>query len=65
MTEAVQSILTSFDALPESDKRATVVEILRRFGARQEGDVSEAALVGLAEELFLALDKEEAEHASR
>lgn len=56
MTEAVPSILTSFEALPEAEKHATVVEILRRFGAGHEGDLSEAALVGLAEELFLALD---------
>jgi hypothetical protein len=60
MTAAVQHLLDNFDALSEADKHQAAVEILRRYGAAAEGDVSEAALVEAADELFRALDAEEA-----
>jgi hypothetical protein len=57
--------LESFDNLPEADKHRAAVEILRRISATVEGDVPEAALVEAAEELFRALDAEEAVRAQR
>ncbi len=65
MTAPVQQLLDSFDALPETDKHQAAVEILRRYVPPAAGDVSEAALVDLADELFCALDAEEAGHAPR
>jgi hypothetical protein len=65
MTTAVQQLLNSFDALPEADKHQAAVEILRRVSASVEGDLPEAALVEAADELFRALDAEEAGHAPR
>jgi hypothetical protein len=61
----VQQVLESFDALPEADKHLAAVEILRRLSADIRGDVPESALVEAADELFRALDAEEAAHAER
>jgi hypothetical protein len=61
MTAPVRQILDSFDALPDADKHEAAVEILRRVVGQQ--DLPEDALVGLADELFCALDDEEAGHA--
>jgi hypothetical protein len=60
---AVQQFVEAFDALTEADKRCATVEILRRFSP--ESDVPEAALLEAADDLFRALDAEEATHAQR
>ncbi len=65
MTTAVQQLLIAFDGLPEADKHQAAVEILRRVSAAVEGDLPESALVEAADELFRALDAEEAGHAQR
>jgi hypothetical protein len=65
MTAAVQHLLDSFDALPDADKHRVAVEILRRFAGSAEGDLPDEALVSAADELFRALDDEEAGHAQR
>jgi hypothetical protein len=61
MTQPVQQLLDSFDALPDADKHKATVELLRRIVG--ETDVPENALVALADELFCTLDKEETGHA--
>ncbi len=61
MSAAAQQLLDSFDALPEADKHQVAVAILRRFAGA--GDLPEEALAGAADELFRALDAEEARHA--
>jgi hypothetical protein len=65
MTPAARQLLDSFDALPEADKHQVAVEILRRFSGATEGDLPDSALVEAADELFRALDAEEAGHAPR
>jgi hypothetical protein len=65
MTAPVQQLLDSFDALSEADKHLAAVEILRRFGGAASGDLPEGALVEAADELFRALDAEEAGHVPR
>ena len=65
MTKTVQQLLDSFDALSDADKHQAAVEILRRFGGDTQGDLPETALVEAADELFRALDAEEAGHAPR
>lgn len=59
VTEGVRQVLELFARLPESDKQPAVVEILRRFPPG-EIDLSLHALDALAEELFIAIDREEA-----
>ena len=63
MTTKVRELLGAFDALPEAEKHQAAVEILRRVSSDAEGDLPESALLEAAEELFLALDAEEAGHA--
>jgi hypothetical protein len=65
MNAAVQQLLQSFDALPAVDKHQAVVEILRRESAIFAVDIPEAGLVDTADQLFLALDAEEAAQAAR
>lgn len=57
MSNTVQQVVSSFDALPDADKLSAVGEILRRLP--DYGDVPAAALDALADELFAALDAEE------
>ncbi len=63
MTTAVRQILDSFDALSDADKHQAALEILRRVLPASEGDVPAAALLQMADTLFLALDEEESAHA--
>ena len=65
MTATVRQLLDSFDALSDADKHQAVIEMLRRLPRAAEGDVPDAALVEAADELFRALDAEEAGHAPR
>jgi hypothetical protein len=57
---AVKQLLKSFDALPEADQHRAAVEILRRASAIVEGDIPDSGLVKAADDLFRALDGEEA-----
>jgi hypothetical protein len=63
VTIAVRQLLDAFDALSAADQQQAALAILRRISAPVEGDVPESALVEAAEELFRALDAEEARHA--
>ena len=60
MTEAVQELLHTFDALTDAEKQEATVQLLRRAIEDESGDVPEDALVAAAEELFLELDAREA-----
>jgi hypothetical protein len=62
MSDSLRQLLDLFDSLPEADKQAAAAEILRRT---PEGDLPASALDGLADELFSALDAEEADRAGR
>jgi predicted HAD superfamily phosphohydrolase len=62
MSTAVSQILNAFDALPDKQQHEAAVEILRRVKA--EGDLSDEALVELADDLFQAMDADEARHAA-
>ena len=62
MSEAVRRLLDAFDALPEADKHQAAVEILRRFGSVEAGDLPEEALTEAADDLFCCLDAEETGH---
>ena len=59
----VGQILNAFDTLPSKQQHEAAVEILRRVKA--EGDVTDDALVGLADDLFQVMDAEEARDAAR
>lgn len=63
MTTSVQQVLDTFDALSDTEKHQAALEILRRLDSGKAGGIPDTALVGLANELFLALDEQEAGHA--
>lgn len=60
MTEAVQQLLDTFEALSESEKREAAAHLLRRVLEGESGDIPGDALVAATEELFLELDAREA-----
>jgi hypothetical protein len=61
MTQAAHELLTAFDALSPADQQQVAAEILRR--AAGSGELPEAALHELADELFRSYEAEEAAHA--
>lgn len=63
MSASGQEILESFDQLPEAEKKEVASEILRRTLSLDIPPLSDDELVLSAEELFLALDRREAEDA--
>ena len=63
MTTQVQNLLHSFDLLPEGDKRELASEILRRSVTLDSVPLSDEQLASTAEEVFLELDRREAEDA--
>lgn len=58
MTPTAESIITSFEDLPDSEKREVVVFILSRTF---KSSLSDDELIQNAEELFLELDRKESE----
>lgn len=57
MTTQVQEILHTFDLLPEGDKRELATEILRRSLTLDSPPLPDEQLVGMAEDVFLELDR--------
>jgi len=60
MTQAVQELLWTFDALTNAEKHEAAALLLRRVVDAESGDVPGESLVAAAEELFLELDAQEA-----
>lgn len=63
MSTTAQHLLESFDQLPDADKQEVAAEILRRTINFDLPSFSDDELVLSAEELFLELDRREAEDA--
>ena len=61
MTSLVQQLLHSFDLLPEPEQQELAWEILRRTVNFDLPSLSDEELVLSAEELFLELDRREAQ----
>ncbi len=59
MTTQVETILHSFELLPDADKRELASEIVRRTLKSDQPPLSDEDLTSIAEESFLALDQEE------
>ena len=64
MTTAVENLLVSFEQLSEPEKRDLAIEVVRRTDIFGSPDFSDEEQTLLAEDLFLALDREEAEAQS-
>ncbi len=61
MTQTVENLLVYFEKLSESEKRDLAIEVVRRTEIFGSPDISDDEQTLLAEDLFLALDREEAE----
>ncbi len=61
MTQTVENLLVSFEQLTEPEKRDLAIEVVRRTEIFGSPDISDDEQTLLAEDLFLALDREEAE----
>jgi hypothetical protein len=59
MATDIQSILQSFDLLPDSQKREVAFEIVRRSLQLDTPPLSDDDLVSAADDLFLQLDRNE------
>jgi len=62
MTAVAQQILNSFDELPAPEQLEIALEILKRLANFDFPPLADEDLVFNAEELFLALDQQEAEY---
>jgi hypothetical protein len=61
MSEIASQILNSFSTLPEVEQHEVLVALLRSSRELPSSELSDEALVCLAEEVFLRLDAEEAQ----
>jgi DNA-directed RNA polymerase specialized sigma54-like protein len=60
MTTAVKHLIESFEQLSTNEKREAVREILQRSVNEPHEPLSDDALIEIAEESFLELDRREA-----
>ncbi len=61
MTQTVENLLISFEKLTLAEKHDLAVEVVRRTDIFGVPDLSDDELAMAAEDLFLELDREEAE----
>ncbi len=59
MTQTVENLLVYFEKLSESEKREAAIEVVRRTDIFGSPDFSADEIDLAAEDLFLALDREE------
>jgi hypothetical protein len=61
MPETAAQLLATFDSLPPQEQHELLTEMLRRSGELPETLLTDDHLVGLADQLFQALDAEESD----
>ncbi len=61
MTATVENLLVSFEQLTETEKHDLAIEVVRRTDIFGSPDLSDDEITLAAEDLFLALDHEEAQ----
>ena len=64
MSETAAQLLATFDSLEPREQHELLTELLRRSGELPDTFLSDDHLVGLADDLFQALDAEEADGAN-
>ncbi|OFW30009.1 MAG: hypothetical protein A3J28_13760 [Acidobacteria bacterium RIFCSPLOWO2_12_FULL_60_22] len=62
MNKSVESLLESFERLPDEAKREAALEILRRSVQLNLPPLEDEALVEAADNIFLELDQRESQH---
>lgn len=61
MTETAAQLLATFDSLEPQEQHALLAELLRRSGELPDTFLADEHMVGLADNLFQALDAEESD----
>lgn len=61
MTRAARQIIETFEALPEPDRKAVAVEILRQTLDESYSTLEDTDLILAADQVFLELDRREDE----
>lgn len=61
MTESAERVITSFEALPDAEKREVIAAVLRKAVSLSYEPMTDEELLATAEEVFLALDSSEGE----
>lgn len=61
MSETAAQLLATFDSLKPQEQHELLTELLRRSGELPDTFLSDDHLVGLADDLFQALDAEESD----
>jgi hypothetical protein len=61
MSDVASKLLTAFESLPAHEQHELLIAMLRRSGELPDTIVSDDQLVGIADELFQALDAEESD----
>ncbi len=59
MSETTSQLLATFDSAPPREQHEVITALLRRSGELPDTLLSDEGLVGLADDLFQALDTEE------
>ena len=59
MSETASQLIATFDALAPLEQHAVITALLRRSGGIPDTSLSDDELTGIADEVFLALDREE------
>ena len=62
MNKSVETLLESFERLPDEAKREAAFEIIRRSAKFSLPPLEDETLVEAAENVFLELDKHESQH---
>ena len=62
MKNSVAELLDSFESLSDNAKREAASEIMKRSAKFDLPPLDDESLVEIAENVFLALDKEESKH---
>lgn len=61
MSDAASQLLATFESLPATEQHELLIAMLRRSGELPDAIVTDDPLVGIADELFQALDAEESD----
>ncbi len=59
MSETASQLLVTFDSLPPQEQHEIITAMLRRSGELPDTLLPDEGLIGLADDLFQALDAEE------
>jgi hypothetical protein len=65
MTQTVENLLVYFEKLSETEKHEVAIEVVRRTDIFGSPDFSADEIDLAAEDLFLALDREEAQQETK